>query len=136
MAIESYFANNLNRNLSDGKGLPSISQDIDSIRAYQWEIVFHPPAEIEVPFDFSKPLTIAAKSVNGVGFDIEPIEVNRINDKVFYPGKATAQELVVTFDNLLKTKNGFQLYKYIQTVYDPVTVRFAAVGTDGEGTPS
>ena len=49
MAQSSYYANNLNRNLNEHDGLPVISQDLESIRAYQWEITFYPPAEIEIP---------------------------------------------------------------------------------------
>lgn len=121
MAKSSYYADNLNRNLKDTKGLPVISQDLDSVRAYQWEITFYPPAEIEVPLGFSKPLTLAAKQVNGMQVSVEDIEVNRVNDKVYYPGRPSMGELEVTFDNLLKTKAGFQLYKFFQTVYDPTT---------------
>ena len=66
MARASYYANNLQRNLNDSEGLPVISQDLDSIRAYQWEITFFPPADVEIPMGFSKPLTLAAKQVNGM----------------------------------------------------------------------
>lgn len=121
---ESYYANSLNRDLSTGDGLPVISQDLDSVRAYQWELTFFPPAEVEVPMTFAKPLTLAAKQVNGIGMQVEDVEVNRVNDKVYYPGRPSAEELVVTFDNLLKTKAGWQLYKYFQSVYDPITGEF------------
>jgi hypothetical protein len=126
MAKSSYYANNLNRNLNENDGLPVISQDLDSIRAYQWEITFYPPAEIEVPLGFSKPLTLAAKRVNGMQVQVEDIVVNRVNDVTYYPGRPSMGELEVTFDNLLKTKAGFQLYKYFQTVYDPATGEYAS----------
>ena len=122
MAKESYYASQaLNRDLNNTQGLPAISQDLDSIRAYQWEITFYPPAEIEVPIGFSKPLTLAAKQVAGLQMAVEDIPVNRVNDIVYYPGRPSFQELEVTFDNLLKTKTGWQLYKYFQTIYDPTT---------------
>jgi hypothetical protein len=122
MAKSSYYASQaLNRDLTNTQGLPAISQDLDSIRAYQWEITFYPPAEIEVPIGFSKPLTLAAKQVAGLQASVEDIEVNRVNDKVYYPGRPSFGELEVTFDNLLKTKTGWQLYKYFQTIYDPTT---------------
>ena len=122
MAKSSYYASQaLNRNLNDTKGLPVISQDLDAVRAYQWEITFFPPAEVEVPISFSKPLTLAAKQVNGMQVSVEDIEVNRVNDKVYYPGRPSFGELEVTFDNLLKSKAGWQLFKYFQTIYDPTT---------------
>ena len=55
---------------------------------------------------------------------IGDIEVNRVNDKVYYPGRPSYGELEVTFDNLLRSKTGFQLYKYFQTVWDPQTGKF------------
>ena len=122
MTRTSYYASQaLNRNLDDTKGLPVISQDLDSVRAYQWEITFFPPAEIEIPLGFSKPLTLAAKQVNGMQVSVEDIIVNRVNDVTYYPGRPSMGELEVTFDNLLKTKAGFQLYKFFQTIYDPAT---------------
>jgi len=123
MAKSSYYASQaLNRDLNDNKGLPVISQDLDAIRAYQWEVTFkNLPSEVEVPLGFSKPLTLAAKQVNGLSVEVEDIEVNRVNDKVYYPGRPSMGTLEVTFDNLLKTKAGFQLYKYFQTTYDPAT---------------
>jgi hypothetical protein len=133
MARESYYANNLNRNLNETDGLPVISQDLDSVRTYQWEITFFPPAEVEQPGLFTKPLTLAAKQVNGMEVSLEDIEVNRVNDKVKYPGKPTYGELEVTFDNLLKTKTGFQLYKYFQTVWDPATGEYTSTFLDTPG---
>jgi hypothetical protein len=126
MARTSYYANNLQRNLNDSEGLPVISQDLDSIRAYQWEITFFPPAEVEIPLGFSKPLTLAAKQVNGMTVSVEDIPVNRVNDVTYYPGRPSMGELEVTFDNLLKTKTGWQLYKYFQSVYDPATGEFTS----------
>jgi len=133
MAQSSYYANNLNRNLNEHDGLPVISQDLESIRAYQWEITFYPPAEIEVPLGFSKPLTLAAKKVGGMSIQVEDIVVNRVNDVVYYPGRPSMGELEVTFDNLLKTKAGWQLYKYFQTVYDPITGEFTSTFLDTPG---
>jgi len=121
----SYYANNLNRDLNDNEGLPVISQDLDAVRVYQWEITFFPPTGIETPSTFSKPLTLAAKRVGGFGYTIQDIEVNRVNDKVYYPGRVQHDELEVQFDNLLNSKTGFQLYKYMTSVWDPETGEYA-----------
>jgi len=133
MTRSSYYANNLNRNLNENDGLPVISQDLESVRAYQWEITFFPPSEIEVPLGFSKPLTLAAKKVNGMSVKVEDIPVNRVNDVTYYPGRPSMGELEVTFDNLLRTKAGWQLYKYFQTVYDPLTGEFSSTFLDNPG---
>jgi len=133
MTRQSYYANNLNRDLNENDGLPVISQDLESVRAYQWEITFFPPSEVEVPLGFSKPLTLAAKKVNGLSVKVEDIPVNRVNDVTYYPGRPSMGELEVTFDNLLRTKAGWQLYKYFQTVYDPLTGEFSSTFLDNPG---
>ena len=133
MTRSSYFANNLNRNLNENDGLPVISQDLESVRSYQWEITFFPPAEVEVPLGFSKPLTLAAKKVSGMSVQVEDIPVSRVNDVTYYPGRPSMGELEVTFDNLLRTKAGWQLYKYFQTVYDPLTGEFTSTYLDNPG---
>ena len=54
-------------------------------------------------------------------FEYEDIEVNRMNDKVYYPGKISQQEMTVTFDNLLKYDEGRRLLDYVGTVYSQTT---------------
>ena len=122
----SYYANNLNRDLRENEGLPVISQDLDSIRAYQWEITFFPPAGVETPGTFNKPLTLAAKSITAFGMKLNDIPVHRVNDVVYYPGKIEYDECKVTFDNLLATKTGLQLYKFFTSVFDPETGEYAS----------
>jgi len=122
----SYYANNLNRDLTETEGLPVISQELDSVRSYQWEVTFFPPQGVETPSTFSKPLTLAAKRVGGFGYTMQDITVDRVNDKVYYPGKIQQDELEVQFDNLLATKTGFQLYKYMTSVWDPETGEYAS----------
>ena len=114
--------------------MPTISTGLDSVRAYQWEMHFGFPKGIDVEISdagveggaipFPMVLTLAAKQVTAVGFASEPIEVNRVNDKMFYPGKATPEELTVTFDNFYKTNGGVSvaLWKWFQhTTYNPMT---------------
>ena len=117
-----FYINSQRRTLQ-GKSLPMISQDIDSVRTYQWEVSFY-----NVPVDgvntIDKPLTLAAKMVSQTGFTSEDIEVHRLNDKVYYPGKVTPDELVVTFDNIYKTRVGNLLYQWMQSIYNPVTGQF------------
>jgi hypothetical protein len=99
---------------------PTISTSLDSVRAYQWEITFA-KAGLDKLGDQVKPLTLAAKQVNGIGMSVEDIEVNRVNDKVYYPGRPSMEELVVTFDNLQQTKVDKLLFSYFSSVYNPVT---------------
>jgi len=99
---------------------PTISTSLDSVRAYQWEITFA-KSGLDKLGDQVKPLTLAAKQVNGIGMSVEDIEVNRVNDKVYYPGRPSMEELVVTFDNLQQTKVDKLLFSYFSSVYNPVT---------------
>jgi hypothetical protein len=120
---DAYFVNNdlITAREIEGRAptLPRISTELDSVRAYQWEISFFFGREIVG--DLQKPLTLAAKQVNGVGFQVEDIEVNRVNDKVYFPGRPSMDELVVTFDNLQKARIDKLLYELMATSYDPRT---------------
>ena len=129
MAYTQYFAGDneadslLNRKIGDGDDVPFISTQLDSVRAYQWEVNFFfekQGAGNGTPVnDTQKPLTLAAKQINGIGMSVEDIEVNRVNDKVYFPGRPSMEEAVVTFDNLSKTKANRVLYELFSKTYDP-----------------
>jgi len=129
----SYYANNLNRDLTENEGLPVISQDLDAVRAYQWEVTFFPPTGVDSPASISKPLTLAAKTIGAFGMKVGDIEVHRVNDRVYYPGKIEYDEVKITFDNLLKTKTGHQIYKFFTSVWDPATGEYASTFQDNPG---
>ena len=102
-----------------GTTLPLISQNLDSVRAYQFEIQFD-LGDLNLGTG-SKELTLAAKQVTQLGFASEDIEVNRINDKVFYPGKSSPESVTVTFDNQLQWPIAQALWRWYKTIYDPTT---------------
>jgi hypothetical protein len=66
-------------------------------------------------------LTLAAKKVGGLEMKNEAIVVDRVNDKVHYPGKTTPGELTVDFDNLYLRETASDLYRYFRHTYDPIT---------------
>jgi len=114
-----YYAT-LNRNIGSKDDIPTISTALESVRSYQWEVEFHgaPGTGGGQP----KPLTLAAKQVNGIGMQVEDIEVNRVNDKVYYAGKPSMEELRVTFDNITESEMSVLLYDFFAIdTYDPRT---------------
>jgi hypothetical protein len=120
------------RTISKGNmaDMAKFSTQLDSIRPYQWEIEFQIPQGLDVP---PKLLTVAAKQVSEIGYTVEDIEVHRVNDRYYYPGKATPEEVTITFDNLKCDPMGGQkmalaeLYSYVQRTYDPMTGVFGDV---------
>jgi len=106
------------RRFKPGESLPKVSTSLDSIRAYQFEVLFRglPRREQNV-----NDLTLAAKQVSPIGGTIEDIVVDRVNDKVFYPGKYTPDEVTITFDNLLLQKTTPVLWRWFTVIYDPIT---------------
>lgn len=101
--------------------LPKLSTHLDSVRAYQFELQFFFPKDVPSTTGLRE-LSIAVKQVNAAGLKVEDIEVNRLNDKYYYPGKPSMDELTVTFDNLYKTKAGAALFQWFRAcTYDPVT---------------
>ena len=114
--------------------LPRISTDIDSVRAYQFECRF-----AGLPPGFATEgdnLTLAAKQVSPVSVSVEDIVVDRVNDKLYYPGKFTAENITITFDNLYVAQSTPALWNWFKSIYDPVTgdmTQFAAPGGGGVG---
>ena len=117
MAI-SYYKTKYGRTFTPGKGLPTVATDLDSVRAYQFEIHFFGlPEEVTNQQD----LTLAAKKVTGLEMAVEPIVIDRVNDKLHYAGKATPGDCVVTFDNLYLRETASDLWRYFKHTYDPIT---------------
>ena len=126
-----YNSDDFGRVISQGSktDMPKLSTKLDSIRAYQWEIEFNPPGELKAG-DTNQTFTIAAKQVSELGYNIEDIVVNRVNDRYYYPGKPTPDEVTVTFDNLLDQGAGPLLYKWAQHTYNPLTGEYGDINLD------
>jgi len=115
--------------------LPIISTDLDSVRTYQFEVRFDKAitnlrqqslALGGTNSNTGQAFTLAAKQVTGLSYSFQDIEVHRMNDKVFYPGKVQQEEVTITFDNLLKTDTSILLHRYLATVFDMDTGFYAA----------
>tara|TARA_Y100000310_G_scaffold322309_1_gene381198 strand:- start:1069 stop:1659 length:591 start_codon:yes stop_codon:yes gene_type:complete len=112
-----------------GKELPVISTNIDSVRVYQWEVhLFGAP----VP-TLQKDFTLAAKQVDAVGYGVDAIEVHRVNDKLYYPGKPSLESIRITFDNLYLYPTSEHLWNWFKNTYDPVTGDMTKNASPGAG---
>jgi len=122
-----YYATQTNRTLNLGS-LPTLSHNLESFRAYQWEV------EIDTPDGgIDETLTLAAKQISEFGFTSEVITADRVNDKFYYPGKVTTDEVTITFDNLVKDRTAEKLYDWMSSVYNPVTGTFTQEFRQGLG---
>lgn len=103
--------------------MPKLSTALDSVRAYQFELQFFFPEGIPTPRGTGlTEISIAAKQVGAAGLKVEDIEANRLNDKYYYPGKPSMDELSVQFDNIYATKAGAALFQWFRAcTYDPRT---------------
>ena len=135
MAFGTQFYGNGALNPHDPKAaLPKLSYALDSVRTHQFEVHIEFPNAIEGISQNG--LTLAAKQVSEAGFAVGDIEVNRVNDKVFYPGRPEQDELTVTFDNLYLKETSDTLFQWFQNTYDPLTgemTKTAAPGVPGGG---
>jgi len=117
--VDSFLKNDYRANFEPGKTLPKISTKLDAIRAYQFEVKF-----FGLPPEFTmqqQELTAAAKQVSPIGGSVDDIVVDRLNDKVFYPGKFTPDAVTVTFDNQVLSQNTPALWSWFKSIYDPIT---------------
>lgn len=124
----SYYKEKYGRDFTPGQGLPTVSTDLDSVRAYQFEIHF-----FGLPEDVtnSTDLSLAAKRVSGLEMKNDVIQVDRVNDKLYYPGKSTPGELVVDFDNLYLKETASDLFRYFRHTYDPITGEISKTAAPG-----
>jgi len=123
---QPYFINGAaGREFQGGAGLPLISQSLDSVRTYQFEVHFKPPGGLGLN---EQDLILAAKQVQAVGMSLEDIEVHRVNDKVFYPGKVSQEEMVVTFDNIYNKKTATELWSWFKSIYNPMNGQYNESG--------
>lgn len=117
--VNSYLKNEYRSDFEPGRTLPRVSTTLDAVRSYQFEVKFY-----GVPGEFinTQPiLTAAAKQVSPVGGSVDDIVVDRLNDKVYYPGKFTPENVTITFDNQLLTQTTPALWNWFKTIYDPIT---------------
>jgi hypothetical protein len=106
--MASFYGTQFNRGAVGDGSLPNISTELDSVRSYQFEV------QIQADQNF----TLAAKKVTSVGATSEDIVVDRVNDKVYYPGKVTPDEITVTFDNTLNGGMDKSLFELFTKTYD------------------
>jgi hypothetical protein len=127
--VQSYFRNSY-RPFRKGESLPVISTSLDSVRAYQFEVQFFglPPA---IGVQQTTDLTLAEKQVGAVGYGVEDIAVNRVNDRVYYPGLPTFDSVSITFDNLYMRRTCAVLWTWFKSIYNPVTGDATAIAAPG-----
>jgi len=107
-----------------------LSHELESFRSYGWEIEIPtlPGVLGKLPGTENERLTLACKQVTQIGFSVEDVEVHRVNERFYYPGKPQPEEITVTFDNLIKGDVARHLFAWMRTVYDPVYgVHYAGV---------
>ena len=119
---QSYYntAQTFARDFQPGQSLPVISTQLDSVRAYQFEVHFYGLPQNRNT-NHAQDLTLAAKQVSPGGISVESITVDRLNDKVYYPGKMSQEELTITFDHLYLRETAPTLWDWFKSVYDPIT---------------
>lgn len=116
------------RSFTAGGQLPQVSTELDSVRTYQFECRFE---GVPGAGTIADSLTTAAKQVSPIAGAADDIIVDRVNDKMFYPGKFTPEAVTITFDNQLLTETTPALWAWFTQTYDPVTGEVAVLSPPG-----
>jgi hypothetical protein len=129
MANGSYYVDRAASLVAD---TPRLSHALESFRSYSWEIQIPKFAGSlgNVPgLDNQDRLTLACKKITQPGFTVQDVEVHRVNEKFYYPGKPSPDDITVTFDNLIKGDIADALFAWMRSVYDPVYgVHYGGIG--------
>lgn len=108
-------------NVANGE-TPVLSHDLESVRKYQFELIFD---ELPTIAGIGQPtqLTLAAKSITSPTMSNERIQSRRVNDPFYFPGQTNQEQVTVVFDQLLKDNNrvGRYLYEWYSAIYDSRT---------------
>jgi len=128
----SYYKEDYKRTITPGQGLPVVSTELDSVRSYQFEIHFHGLPDTVTD---TRDLTLAATKVNGIGIKSTYLPIDRVNDKLYYPGKVQTEDLKVTFDNLYLRETASDLWRYFKSIYDPITGEMTQDSRPGGANP-
>lgn len=127
--VESLYKNDFRAQFEPGKTLPKVSTQLDSVRAYQFEMRFYGlPAEV---VGSQQDLTLAAKQVGPISITLDDIVVDRVNDRLYYPGRPSPDELTVTFDNLYLKETSPALWKWFKSIYDPMSGDMTKLSSPG-----
>ena len=118
---ESIFKRSLDRPTGTNSPLPQISTDLETIKTYQFEVDFSKFNSVIGNQSITGDVTVAAKQVGQITYGVESIPLDRLNDKVHYPGKVTYEPVEITFDNLLLKKSTNALWSAFKEVYNPLT---------------
>jgi len=129
---QSYYntAQTFVRDFQPGQSLPVISTQLDSVRAYQFEVHFYGLPQNRNT-NHAQDLTLAAKQVSPGGISVESITVDRLNDKVYYPGKMSQEELTITFDHLYLRETAPTLWDWFKSIYDPISGNLVSNSSPG-----
>lgn len=119
MAIP-YFKTYTNREFQPGKELPIISEGLNSVRSYGFELHF-PEFPVVTSVGTAKDLTLAVKQVGGIGAMVQEIEAHRVNDVTYYPGKRKLDPMTVTFDDLMNPRIAILLWEWYKSIDNPMT---------------
>jgi len=114
----------LDINVTDGH---KITHMYDSFRAYGWLVripgISNILGDAESFYNFTDQndiLSLAARRVTGLSYNVEVIDVNKVNDRFYYPGRPATQTATISFDNMIKGDTAKLLYAWMRTTYDPI----------------
>ena len=118
-------------NRTPGDKLPEISSELETIRTYQFEVNFQGFPAITENQNIPGDVTVAAKQVGTITYGVDSIALDRLNDKVHYPGKVTYEPVEITFDNLLLKRSTPALWQAFKEVYNPLNGKAGFRGGNG-----
>lgn len=92
-------------------------------RKNRWQLSF-----IDVPSQLfnndtqvKRNMELALLSASRPSWNLEEVELHRLNEKFYVPGKATFEPITVTYQDYIESRISEVLFEWSRTVYNPMT---------------
>lgn len=66
-------------------------------------------------------MELALLSASRPSWNLEEVELHRLNEKFYVPGKATYEPITVTYQDFIESRISEVLFEWSRTVYNPMT---------------
>ncbi len=109
-------------------------QNMETKRKNRWQLSFvNIPNESFTGSDAQVNMDLSLLSASRPSWNFEEVEIHRLNEKFYVPGKVTYEPITIVYQDLIDAKTSEVIFDWSKTVYNPFTGAMGyknAIGVD------